>query len=161
MFGITMLESGGEFVSPGPNSFDFSEVPLFHLGGLAVTKPMVQLVLGALVVFALMALVAVLAVLWIVAVTNARAVLNVREGLSLEQAVEAPLRGLARAEREHGIIGRVIVSILFIPAYFKGELLTVYQLLGDVPGACVPRRLHLVEHVPQPRPCRAARGRDR
>jgi F-type H+-transporting ATPase subunit a len=51
MFGITMAESGGEFVAPGPNSFDFSEVPLFHLGGLAVTKPMVQLVLGAVVVF--------------------------------------------------------------------------------------------------------------
>jgi F-type H+-transporting ATPase subunit a len=51
MFGITMAESGGEFVAPGPNSFDFSEVPLFHLGGLAVTKPMVQLILGALVVF--------------------------------------------------------------------------------------------------------------
>lgn len=51
MIGITMAESGGEFVAPGPNSFDFSEVPLFHLGGLAVTKPMVQLILGALVVF--------------------------------------------------------------------------------------------------------------
>ena len=25
MFGITMAESGGEFVAPGPNSFDFSE----------------------------------------------------------------------------------------------------------------------------------------
>jgi F-type H+-transporting ATPase subunit a len=52
MFGITMAESGGEFVAPGPNSFDFSEVPLFHLGGLAVTKPMIQLILGAVVVFA-------------------------------------------------------------------------------------------------------------
>ncbi len=51
MFGITMAESGGEFVSPGPNSFDFSEVALFHVGGLAITKPMVQLLLGALVVF--------------------------------------------------------------------------------------------------------------
>jgi F-type H+-transporting ATPase subunit a len=52
MFGITMAESeGGEFLAPGPNSFDFSEVPLFHLGGLAVTKPMVQLLLGALIVF--------------------------------------------------------------------------------------------------------------
>ena len=52
MFGITMAESGsGEFLAPGPNSFDFSEVPLFHLGGLAVTKPMVQLLLGAVIVF--------------------------------------------------------------------------------------------------------------
>ncbi len=39
-------------------------------------------------------------------------VLNVREGLSLEQAVEAPLRGLARAEKEHGIVGRVIVCAI-------------------------------------------------
>ena len=39
-------------------------------------------------------------------------VLNVREGLSLEQAVEAPLRGLARAEREHGVMGRVIVTAI-------------------------------------------------
>src|SRR5919199_5438005 len=30
-------------------------------------------------------------------------VLNVRGGLSLRDAVEAPLRGLRRAEREHGI----------------------------------------------------------
>jgi F-type H+-transporting ATPase subunit a len=52
MFGITMAESGGEFVSPGPNSFDFSDVALFHVGSVAVTKPMVQLLLGAVVVFA-------------------------------------------------------------------------------------------------------------
>ncbi len=39
-------------------------------------------------------------------------VLNTREGLTLEQAVEAPLRGLARAEREHGVVGRVIVCAL-------------------------------------------------
>src|SRR3954465_120262 len=32
-------------------------------------------------------------------------VLNTREGLSLEQAVEAPLRGLARAEHSHGVVG--------------------------------------------------------
>ena len=37
-------------------------------------------------------------------------VLNVREGLSLEQAVEAPLRGLGRAEEAFGIKGRVIVD---------------------------------------------------
>ena len=39
-------------------------------------------------------------------------VLNVREGLSLERAVEAPLRGLARAETDHGVIGRVIVTAI-------------------------------------------------
>ena len=36
-------------------------------------------------------------------------VLNIRGGLALGAAVEAPLRGLARAEREHGIVGRLIV----------------------------------------------------
>ena len=36
-------------------------------------------------------------------------VLNIRGGLPLGAAVEAPLRGLARAEREHGIVARVIV----------------------------------------------------
>ena len=51
MFGITMAESGDEFVAPGPNSFDFSDVALFHIGGLAVTKPMVELVLGGVIVF--------------------------------------------------------------------------------------------------------------
>lgn len=39
-------------------------------------------------------------------------VLNVREGLSLEQAVEAPLRGLSRAEADHGVKGRVIVTAI-------------------------------------------------
>jgi SSS family transporter len=37
------------------------------------------------------------------------------------------------------MIGRVAVSTLFIPAYFKGELLTVYQLLGDRFGGGVKR----------------------
>lgn len=36
-------------------------------------------------------------------------ILNVREGLTLEGVVEASLRGLARAERDHGIISRVVV----------------------------------------------------
>jgi SSS family transporter len=29
------------------------------------------------------------------------------------------------------ILGRVVISLLFIPMYFKGDLQTVYQLLGD------------------------------
>ena len=36
-------------------------------------------------------------------------ILNIRGGVSLGEAVEAPLRGLARAERDHDIIARVIV----------------------------------------------------
>ena len=39
-------------------------------------------------------------------------VLNVREGLALGAAVEAPLRGLARAEADHGVVGRVIVCAI-------------------------------------------------
>jgi len=38
--------------------------------------------------------------------------LNVRQGLSLGEAVEAPLRGLERAERDGGAMGRVIVTAL-------------------------------------------------
>ena len=41
MFGITVA-AADEFVPPGPNSFDFSAVPLFHVGEYAVTKPVVQ-----------------------------------------------------------------------------------------------------------------------
>ncbi|HEY0459852.1 MAG TPA: sodium:solute symporter [Pyrinomonadaceae bacterium] len=29
------------------------------------------------------------------------------------------------------MLGRVVISLLFIPLYFKGDLLTVYQLLGE------------------------------
>jgi adenosine deaminase len=39
-------------------------------------------------------------------------VLNVRGGLSLEESIEAPLRGLARAQQEYGIVGRVIVCAI-------------------------------------------------
>jgi SSS family transporter len=37
------------------------------------------------------------------------------------------------------MVGRLAVSILFIPAYFKGQLLTVYQLLGERFGSGVKR----------------------
>lgn len=39
-------------------------------------------------------------------------ILNVEEGLSLEEAVERPVRGLERAQRDHGVVGRVIVTAL-------------------------------------------------
>ena len=39
-------------------------------------------------------------------------VLNVRRGLSPGDAVDATLRGLARAERDHGTVGRVILCAL-------------------------------------------------
>jgi adenosine deaminase len=39
-------------------------------------------------------------------------ILNARQGLSLGEAVEAPLRGLARAQRETGVVGKVIVCAI-------------------------------------------------
>jgi len=37
------------------------------------------------------------------------------------------------------MVGRIVVSIVFVPAYFRGELLTVYQILGQRFGAGVKR----------------------
>jgi adenosine deaminase len=79
-------------------------------------------------------------------------VLNVRQGLSLEQAVEAPLRGLERAERERGIVGRVIVcairSMSVHVSHELAELAVAYRHQGvvgfDLAGgeAGNPARLH-------------------
>jgi adenosine deaminase len=79
-------------------------------------------------------------------------VLNTREGLTLEQAVEAPLAGLARAEREHGIVGRVIVCALrqmpLSVSQELAELAVAYRHHGvvgfDLAGAEVgnPARVH-------------------
>ena len=79
-------------------------------------------------------------------------VLNTREGLTLEQAVEAPLHGLHRAEREHGIVGRVIVCALrHMPQSVSqelAELAVAYRHHGvvgfDLAGGEIgnPARLH-------------------
>jgi adenosine deaminase len=73
-------------------------------------------------------------------------VLNVREGLTLEQAVEAPLKGLARAEREGGAIGRVIVcgirnmapgvsmELAELAVAFKGQGVVGFDLAGGEAG---------------------------
>jgi Na+/proline symporter len=37
------------------------------------------------------------------------------------------------------MIGRLIITLLFIPLYFKGELLTVYQVLGQRFGGATKR----------------------
>lgn len=37
------------------------------------------------------------------------------------------------------MIGRIVVTVLFVPMYFRGELLTVYQLLGQRFGGGVRR----------------------
>src|SRR6476661_5353645 len=79
-------------------------------------------------------------------------VLNTREGLTLEQAVEAPLRGLARAERAHGVVGRVIVCALrhmpLSTSQELAELAVAYRHHGvvgfDLAGGEVgnPSRVH-------------------
>lgn len=37
------------------------------------------------------------------------------------------------------MIGRIVVSVVLLPGYFRGELVTAYQLLGDRFGAAVKR----------------------
>ena len=79
-------------------------------------------------------------------------VLNVRGGLTLEAAVEAPLRGLARAQVDHGIVGRVIVCAIrnMSPAVSQelAELAVAYRHRGvvgfDLAGgeAGNPARIH-------------------
>lgn len=50
-------------------------------------------------------------------------ILNVAGGLSLGQAVEAPLRGLAKAQRDHDIVARVLVcSLRHLPPATSMEL---------------------------------------
>ena len=73
-------------------------------------------------------------------------VLNVRGGLTLAQAVEAPLRGLRRAQRDHGVIGRVLVcSLRHLPPAtsldlarlavdFKGDGVVGFDLAGGEAG---------------------------
>jgi adenosine deaminase len=63
-------------------------------------------------------------------------VLNVRGGLTLEETVDAPLRGLARAQHDHGIVGRVIVCAIrnMEPAISQelAELAVAYRHRGVV-----------------------------
>jgi SSS family transporter len=37
------------------------------------------------------------------------------------------------------LVGRIVVAVVFVPAYFRGELLTAYQLLGQRFGGAVKR----------------------
>ena len=47
------------------------------------------------------------------------------------------------------VIGRMLVSILFIPAYFRGELFTSYELLQRVQAIEESSRSHfvMVRHI--------------
>jgi adenosine deaminase len=73
-------------------------------------------------------------------------ILNVVQGLTLVQAVEAPLRGLRRAEKDFGIIGRfIIIALRQFPAEhslemarlaveFKDEGVVAFDLAGGEKG---------------------------
>ncbi len=79
-------------------------------------------------------------------------ILNVEGGLSLAQAIEAPLRGLARAEREYGIVSRVIVcgirnmdpnvslELAHLAVDYKGRGVVGFDLAGGEAGN--PAELH-------------------
>lgn len=73
-------------------------------------------------------------------------VLNIHQGLQLQDVVGAAIRGLARAERETGIIGRVIVTALRqlapetslelarLAVSFKGQGVAGFDLAGGEAG---------------------------
>ena len=57
-------------------------------------------------------------------------VLNIQRGLSLGEAVESPLRGLERAEREGGALARVIVAIGRVPFLFYVAHIMLLHLMA-------------------------------
>ena len=89
-------------------------------------------------------------------------ILNLREGLTLSEAVEYPLRGLRRAEREYGITARVIVcairnmppatslELARLAVDFKGDGVVGFDLAGGEAGnpasAHAAAFLHCQEH---------------
>lgn len=80
-------------------------------------------------------------------------VLNTRRGLSLVDVVEAPLRGLARAERDHGIVARLIIcglrnlspavslELAQLAVAYKGKGVVAFDLAGGERGN--PASLHV------------------
>ena len=80
-------------------------------------------------------------------------ILNVVQGLTLVQAIEAPLRGLRRAEKDFGIIGRFIIIALrhFTPedsldmaklaVEFKDEGVVAFDLAGGEKGNSAARHV--------------------
>jgi adenosine deaminase len=80
-------------------------------------------------------------------------ILNVVHGLTLVQAIEAPLRGLRRAEKDFGLIGRFIVCALrhFTPedslemaqlaVEFKNDGVVAFDLAGGEKGNSAARHV--------------------
>jgi adenosine deaminase len=100
-------------------------------------------------------------------------VLNVRAGLTVNEVVEAVARGLARAEREYGIIGRVIVTALrdLDPAIslemarlavaYRGNGVVGFDLAGGEAGHPAARHAAAFAHAREhdlPCTCHAGEG---
>jgi adenosine deaminase len=100
-------------------------------------------------------------------------VLNIAGGLSLAQAVEAPLRGLARAEREYGIVARVIVcgirnmdpsvslELARLAVDFKGRGVVGFDLAGGEAGNPAERHKEAFDYATAhglPCTCHAGEG---
>jgi adenosine deaminase len=100
-------------------------------------------------------------------------ILNVEQGLTLAQAVEAPLRGLRRAEREYGITARVIIcairnrspetslDLARLAVDFKDDGVVGFDLAGGEAGNPASRHAaafaHAIEHG-LPCTCHAGEG---
>jgi len=86
-------------------------------------------------------------------------VLNVRGGLSLGEAVEAPLRGLERAQRDHGIIARVIIcgirtmapaislELAQLAVAYRGRGVVGFDLAGGEVGSSPSRHVKAFEYA--------------
>jgi adenosine deaminase len=86
-------------------------------------------------------------------------ILNVVRGLTLVQAIEAPLRGLRRAEKEFGVIGRFIICALrhFTPedsfamaqlaVEFKNEGVVAFDLAGGEKGNPAARHVEAFRYA--------------
>lgn len=81
-------------------------------------------------------------------------VLNVLEGLSLGECVEAALRGIQRAERDHGTVGRVVVcairtmspdvslELAQLAVAYRNEGVVGFDLAGGEAGHPASRHAH-------------------
>jgi adenosine deaminase len=86
-------------------------------------------------------------------------VLNARGGLSLGEAVEAPLRGLDRAQRDYGIVTRVIVcgirtmspdislELAKLAVAYRGRGVVGFDLAGGEAGNSASRHVRAFEYA--------------
>jgi adenosine deaminase len=86
-------------------------------------------------------------------------VLNTRGGLSLGEAVEAPLRGLERAQRDHGIVARVIVcgirtmapdislELAHLAVAYRGRGVVGFDLAGGEAGNSAARHAKAFDYA--------------